>query len=109
MKEAFWKVDCQGGYKFSDHTNPQQPVLFALDPARDLALVLRDKYVGKTQSVEVIIRFVEDETAFTASHTKKALDWLEKDGQLTVEVIKSDGKKRRKGAFSDGVIVCFPK
>ena len=109
MKEAFWRVDNQGGYRFSDRTNPQQPVLFALDPAHDLASVLQDKYAGQTESVEVISHFVEDETAFTAAHTRKALAWLEQERQITVNAIKSDGKKRRKNTFPDGVILCFPE
>lgn len=104
MKESFWKVDAQGGYKFSDHTNPQQPVLFTLDPTYELTRILQEKYAGQTQSTEAIIRFVENETAFITSHAKKALVWLEQKGQLTVDAIKSDGKKRRKGTFPEGVI-----
>lgn len=107
MKEAFWKVDNLGGYRFSDRTNPQQAVLFALDPAHDLAGVLQDKYAGQTKSVEIISRFVEDETAFTAAHTRKALAWLEQERQITVDVIKSDGKRRRRSTFPDGVVVHF--
>ncbi len=109
IKEAFWKVDNQSGYKFSDHTNSQQPILFALDPSQNLADVLQEKYAGQTQSAETVIHFVENETAFTASHTKKALDWLEQEEQLVVDAIKSDHTKRRKGTFSNGVIVHFPK
>ena len=101
MKEAFWKIDSQGGYRFSDRTDPQQTVLFIFDPAQDLARLLADKYVGKTRVVEDVIHFVEDETAFIASQAKSALQWLEQNGQLTVAEIKSDGAKRRKGTFSN--------
>jgi hypothetical protein len=46
MKEAFWKVDNQSGFKFSDRTDPGQPVLFELDPSIDLAKELNE--VDKT-------------------------------------------------------------
>lgn len=33
MKEAMWKVDPMGDFSFSDSTDPNQPLLFNLDPS----------------------------------------------------------------------------
>ncbi len=34
MKEAFWKVDPESGFHFSDKTNPAQLILLSIDPSR---------------------------------------------------------------------------
>jgi three-Cys-motif partner protein len=107
MKEAFWRVDCQSGFKFSDRTNPNQPVLFELNPALDLAKLLKLHFSGTTQKSERVILFVEDETAYTEPHAKKALAHLEIRNEISVAALKSDGKIRRKGTFPDGVIITF--
>lgn len=107
MKEAFWRVDSQSGFKFSDRTNPNQPVLFELDPSVDLARVLRMQFSGTTQKSEDIISFVEDDTAYTETHAKKALIYLENGSEISIEPIKSDGAKRRKGTFPAGVVIHF--
>lgn len=107
MKEAFWKVDDQSGYKFSDRTNPQQPILFSLNPAEELASLLQAQYDGQTQKAGNIIHFVEDKTAFTASHARGALRLLERNSKITIDPIKGDGSKRRKGTFSAKVTVHF--
>lgn len=107
MKEAFWKVDNQSGFKFSDRTNPNQPVLFELDPSVDLAKTLKTKFSGTTQRSEDVISFVEDETAYIETHAKKALIHLENVNEISIERIKSNGAKRRKGTFPPGVIIHF--
>ena len=105
MKEAFWKVDSQSGFKFSDHTNPNQPVLFELDPSETLAIELKKHFAGTTQMAENVIAFVENETAYVSSHARKALNNLETSGEITVEATKSDGTKRRKGSFPEAVVI----
>lgn len=107
MKEAFWKVDNQSGFKFSDRTNPNQPVLFELDPSNDLAAQLKKHFAGTTQISENIITHVENETAYIESHAKKALGNLENNNEIIVDPSKIDGKKRRKGTFPNGVIIHF--
>jgi three-Cys-motif partner protein len=107
MKEAFWKVDSQSGFRFSDRTDPNQPVLFEIDPSHDLANHLMTNFAGVTQLSEIIIRYVENETAYTGSHAKKALLHLEMNNEISVDSTKSDGKKRIKGTFPDGVKINF--
>jgi len=107
MKEVFWKVDCQSGFCFSDRTDPNQPVLFDLDPSKDLARELVKKYNGKTIATKNIFEYVENDTAYIKSHAKLALSHLEKSNAITVESVKTDGTKRRKGTFPDAVVVHF--
>ncbi len=80
MKEAFWKVDPASGLTFSDETNPDQMVLFSLDPTEDLAASLEEALFWKTLTSEKIVEFVVDETAFIETHAKKALDCWKRRG-----------------------------
>ena len=106
MKEAFWRVDKQSGYKFSDCTDPNQPVLFGIDPSTDLADFLKQHYSGKKVFAEQVIKFIEDETPFIAKHARSALQQLEKKMLIRVEQSKRDGTRRTRG-FPKGVIIHF--
>lgn len=46
MKEAMWKVDPDGDFRFSDATNPNQLVLFEADPTALLLEELRREFAG---------------------------------------------------------------
>lgn len=107
MKEAFWKVDNQSGFKFSDRTDPNQPVLFEFDPSIDLAKTLKARFSGTKQKSEDIISFVDNETAYIETHAKKALVHLENGNEISAEPIKSDGAKRKRGTFPAGVAIHF--
>jgi three-Cys-motif partner protein len=107
IKEAFWRVDQQSGYRFSDLTNPDQPTLFEIDPSIELAKKLKEKYSGTIQLSETIITEVENGPTYTTSHAKKALIQLEKNNQIVVNPTKTDGKKRIKSKFPNGVIIQF--
>lgn len=108
MKEAFWKVDSERGFQFSDATNPNQLVMFEVDPSPTLAETLLQTYVFQTTSVGQVQRFIEEQTPFLAKHMHSALKLLENNGQITVQPLKRDGKKRKAGTFPKGVIVTFP-
>jgi len=107
MKEAFWKVDNQSGFKFSDRTDPNQLVLFEVNPSIELAKDLKNQFMGKTQLSEDVIVYIENETAYISSHAKSALKHLENANEISVESLKSDGTKRRKNSFPIGVIIHF--
>lgn len=107
MKESFWSVDSGQGYQFSDATNPDQPVLFELDPAPQLASQLSARFVGKTITGRAVSDFVDDETAFVSKHKTAALKLLESQGSLSVNELKKDGKKRLKGTFADDAVIHF--
>lgn len=71
MKEAMWKVDESGDFRFSDATNPAQTLLFSPQPNFD---ALRRAIVGRFQGTEATVAEVEDfvlaSTAFRVTHYK---------------------------------------
>lgn len=103
MKEAMWKVDPDGEFRFSDATNPGQLVLFEADPAGILASQISDEFHGKGTVTGFQVRtFVENRTAYLKKHMTAALKHEEQSGQLKVDELKTDGKKRRANTFPDG-------
>ncbi len=107
MKEAFWKVDSASGFRFSDATNPHQLVMFETDETSKLAADLLAKFVGQRIPVERVLEYVENQTAFIAKQMREALKRLENEGQLVVEELKLNGKKRRRGTFPRDAVVQF--
>jgi len=107
MKEAFWKVDSQSGFYFSDATNPSQMILLSLDPSEDLAKIIQNEFSGKRKNVFQIRFFVEEKTSYTAKHMRHALALLEIQNKIVVSPTKTDGKKRPKGTFCDTVNIQF--
>ena len=102
MKEAMWKVGPDGDFRFSDATNPGQMVLFEADPTTVLAAQIRDEFRAKgTVTGSQVRRFVEDRTAYLKKHMTGALKQEEESGQLRVDELKTDGKKRRANTFPD--------
>jgi three-Cys-motif partner protein len=112
MKEAMWSIDASGGYRFSDATNPLQPVLFEADPTAPLWAILHKQFAGQEVTTDRIGSFVNDETAFLEKHMKatlrKHLDQTTPSERILVRAIKADGKKWRQGSFPPGVFVMFP-
>jgi hypothetical protein len=103
MKEAMWKADESGEFRFSDATDPNQFVLFEKAPN---LLTLRARIVtefsGKQVSVANIEKFVLLETAFRESHYKGILKTLEKEGRLTLPNLAPG---RRAGTFGDPAMI----
>lgn len=108
MKEAFWKVDADSGYVFSDATDPNQLKLFNADPSPGLANDLAKRYNGKKRvRYEVIEKFVIEETDYLPKHCKAALRLLEAEGSIHPLPVREDGSKRRKGSFPKGTLIDF--
>jgi three-Cys-motif partner protein len=107
MKEAFWRVDPSSGFSFSDATNPDQLVLFEIDETPKLAELLTHEFAGRKVAVEKIQTYVENETAFISSHMRAALKQLESADRISVEPIKTDGKKRKAGSYPQNVLINF--
>lgn len=102
MKEAMWKVDPDGEFKFSDATNPNQLVLFEADATPTLVEQLRKEFCTKgTVTGRTVRKFVEDKTAFLKRHMTAALKQEEEASKLSVEPLKTDGKRRRANTYSD--------
>lgn len=102
MKEAMWKVDPNGDFRFSDATNPDQLVLFDADPTETVAKQIRHEFSAKGEITGLQVRtFVENRTAYLKKHMTAALRQEEKSGRLKVEEFKTDGKKRRANTYPD--------
>jgi three-Cys-motif partner protein len=107
MKEAFWKVDNQSGFSFSDKTNPDQPVLFTLEPTKELADSIFEYFNGKKVPSEEVIIYVENQTPYITSHATKALSILESTGRIRVDSFNKYSGKRRASGFPPGVAIYF--
>lgn len=110
MKEAFWRVDDQFGFRFSDADDPDQPVLFGNEDA--WLPVLKQDIVAKFENseqvmVEEVRLYVEDNTAYLDRHMKHALKGLESEKTIRVMDKKKNGETRRAGTFPDDVIISF--
>jgi three-Cys-motif partner protein len=94
MKEAMWKVDESGEFRFSDATNPAQVLLFEKQPnLLELRRQLLVKFAGTTATVDEIEEFVLAETSFRETHYKKRLAELEREGR----VVAVDPPRNRRG------------
>ena len=108
MKEAMWKVDPRGDFKFSDATNPDQTLLFSSQSSAPLADDIAAKFRGKGElRVEQVESYVHDDTAYVRKHMTEALHQLETGGKLKVAEAKADGTKRRAKSFPKDVLVTF--
>jgi hypothetical protein len=97
MKEAMWKADESGEFRFTDATDPNQLVLFEKAPnlpALQAAVIA--EFSGKEASIDDIEKFVLVETAFRESHYKGILRALERTGR--VKIIEA-APGRKKGTF----------
>lgn len=72
MKEAMWKVDEAGEFRFSDATDLNQFVLFAKEPRYEvLQRQVLARFRGRETTVGEIEEFVLTETAFRETHYKQ--------------------------------------
>lgn len=94
MKEAMWKVDQSGEFRFSDATNPAQELLFSRAPDFDaLGRAVVTRFAGKDATVAEVEDFVLAETAYRETHYKKqVLAPLEREGKV-VAVTPPGGRK----------------
>ena len=88
MKEAFWKIDPESGFHFSDKTNPAQLILLSLDPSMDLIKILERKFSGQRTIVSQIQQFVDEETSYISKHMRQALKIMETEEKINVKFIK---------------------
>ncbi len=102
-----WRLDESGTYTFSDATDPNQSVLFASEPDRQLLKrLITDKFAGLRTTPNEIERFVVRDTAFRETHYKTVLQALEEND--LIEVIDPSAKRRR-GTFADKSMILLFK
>jgi three-Cys-motif partner protein len=105
MKDAMWKVDPTGAFKFEDRKYGLLSLLEGppmRDPLVRRALVDRFAGAGPT-AVATINRHILVETPFAATHWKKPLGQLEDEGR--VAIVSTPSAKRRPRTFVDGTVV----
>lgn len=108
MKEAMWAVDAEGGFCYSDRTNHSQQLLFQPDPTPKLEAMILERANGrKGVRYESIETWIIEKTIYLPKHLKKALKQLEAQGNLTCQMMKSDGNKRKANTFPSGSIIDF--
>lgn len=106
MKESMWRVDKQGGFKFSDGTDQDQMLLFDNENFGEYVWsLIKRKFVSGKIEVASIKKFIENETAYLEKHAGHALNYAEIKSLIVVDELKKDGKKRRAKTFPDEVII----
>ena len=96
MKEAMWRVDQGGEFRFSDATDRNQAVLFGNEPRFDiLERQLLAHFGGRDATVAEIEHFVLAETAFRETHYKQILKPLELAEPPMIEVIDPPPQRKR--------------
>jgi hypothetical protein len=100
MKEAMWKVDQSGEFRFSDATNPNQTLLFSPKPDfEQLSRTICTRFSGTTTTVADVEDFVLAEAAYRETHYKKqVLAPLERGGKVTPV---DPPKGRKAGTYAD--------
>jgi len=100
MKEAMWKVDQSGEFRFSDATNPDQALLFTPKPDFDqLRRAICARFSGTTATVAEVEDFVLADTPYRETHYKKqVLLPLEREGKITPV---NQRKGRKAGTYAD--------
>jgi three-Cys-motif partner protein len=105
MKDAMWKADPTGSYRFSARTQGGgQMVLLDEADLSPLRTDLLETFKDKEVKIEAIDRYVLLHTVFRKAHIRrKTLAPLEKEG--AIEVIAQEG--RRKGSYPPGTVIRF--
>jgi hypothetical protein len=104
MKDAMWRADPGGGYRFSDRLAGQD-VLFAEDmlDVGPLRRELLSHFAGMEVDVDVIQAYVLTDTPYRETHLRKpVLAPLEKEEAITV--IRQPGRRQ----FPSGTRIRFP-
>jgi len=79
MKEAMWKVDPSGEFKFSNATDQNQMVMFGDPPFEILRVQILERFSTREVAVQEVEKFVLAETAFRETHyTRQVLATLKK-------------------------------
>jgi three-Cys-motif partner protein len=108
MKEAMWKVDPLGEFRFSDATNPQQQIFFRSAYREILKADLRRQFANAANiPIERVEAYVIDDTAFLPKHMREVLPLLEGEGSVRIGALKTDGSARRKNTYPNEAYITF--
>lgn len=93
MKEAMWKADATGDFRFSDAEAEQSGLPLDFSPADRLWNKLMTEFAGKTVSGEAVNTYVDLRTRFLQPHKTEALTKHEGDGVPAGQRITVTGRK----------------
>ena len=106
MKEAMWKVDRTGSYRFSDLTNPNQVFLIDYETKPhwipSAADMVHQKFRGQTVLEDDVHKFVVTETPFV--YRKSILQHLEKSSPPKIASVTG---RKKVLTYPDGCSVTF--
>ena len=99
MKEAMWKVDESGEFRFSDATNPAQMSMLGVPNIPELRRLICGRFAGQDSTIAEIEEFVISETPFRETHYKKGV-LAALEGEGLIEVLQASPNRRAK-SFGD--------
>jgi three-Cys-motif partner protein len=104
MKDAMWKVDPSGSFRFSDRHAGTTTLFDGKPDVGPLRTALLEGLAGQEVTIERVHEYVVAETIYGPSHYRRAvLAPLEKDGLVTVV---SSSRKRANG-YPAGTVLRF--
>ncbi|MDP8205605.1 MAG: three-Cys-motif partner protein TcmP [Candidatus Electryonea clarkiae] len=110
MKEAMWRSDPTGEYRFSDRTDENQTIMLIEETVTsNLSTILLNEFksFGYIDSEE-ITKYVDDKTPFLEKH--KNITLREMENEVRIVVLPENqltGKKRRKNSYPSGTMIKF--
>ena len=108
MKQAIWKIDPLGGFKFKSGLSNQLTLGEAVVDFSLLERALLDRFSGKEwRRIETMVDFVKsDATPFHFGHLKtKTLRPMEYAGRIQVK----EGTRKKRGTYPNGTLLRFVK
>jgi hypothetical protein len=100
-----WSTDPSGGVTFADRSAGQE-VLFSREntDVGPLRAALLARFSGGEANIEDVHEFVLAETPYAASHYKRVIAGLEREGRITVV----NDKRKRKMTYPERTRITFP-
>jgi len=109
MKNAMWRVDRTGDYKFSDRWDEKQTYLFDFHDEvywiPKAAALIGSKFKGQRVSVKDVSDYIIGETPFLFK--KSILQYVEDNYPKAISEVVVPNRKRKKRSFPDDCIIVF--
>ena len=108
MKEAMWRADESGAFRFGDADQGQLNLVFETHEER-LWRRLMEQFAGQRVQGSVVQRFVDLQTLYLKKHKTSTLKLHEADTVPTSQRIRVSGRaKPGQKAYPDTVRITFP-
>jgi len=102
MKQAMWKLDPTGEYRFEDNLAGQSILFGDEADTGPLQTALAGRFKGQTVDISEVINFVIDDTPFHSGQVKqKTLAVMQRENRVT------SPNQRRRNQFPEGTLIAF--